>query len=137
MAPRPERNGAVEVDREAAPDPAEERAGHPPIRRKTPLEQRPRLLAPRLLARQPRLAVLVFHPLKEDLDNVADMDIRRGAGDGELLERDAHFRFEADIDERGIVLDRDHPALDDGAFETVGDAKRFIEQRGETLFRAE
>ena len=53
------------------------------------------------------------------------------------LSGDAAFRFEADIDEGGIVLDRDDPPLDDGAFETVGDAKRFIEQRGETLFRAE
>src|SRR4029077_2379816 len=35
------------------------------------------------------------------------------------------------------VLDRDDASFYDGAFKTVGDAKRLIEQRGETLFWAE
>ena len=65
------------------------------------------------------------------------MKLRRTAAGGEFLERHAPFRFEADVNERGVVFDRDHPSLDDGAFETVGDAKRLIEQRGETLFRGD
>ena len=58
-----------------------------------------------------------------------------GASGGEFLQRHAALRFEADIDQHGIVLDRDDPAFDDGAFETAGDAQRFVEKRGETLFR--
>src|SRR5216683_1962368 len=105
LAARQKRHRAAEVDREAALDPAEDRAGHPLIRLEALFQEGPRLLAPRLLARQLCLAVLVFHALEEDLDDVADMNIRRGAGNGELLERDAPFRFEADINEGGIVLD--------------------------------
>src|SRR5439155_19933932 len=96
----------------------------------------PGFLPPRLLARQRRLAILVFHPFEEDLYDIADVDLRRGAADGEFLQRDAAFRFEADIDQRGIILNRDDPALDDGAFEaTDADPERLIEQRGETFFR--
>ena len=45
------------------------------------------------------------------------MDVGLGAAGGEFLQRHAAFRFEADIDQRGVVLDRDDAALDDGAFE--------------------
>ena len=133
LAARQKGHGAVEVDGEAALDPAEDDAGHPLVRLEALFELGPGLLAPRLLARQLGLAVLVLHPLEEDLDGVADMDLGLGAAGGEFLQRHAAFRFEADIDQRGVVLDRDDPALDDGAFEAVGDAERFIEQRGEAL----
>ncbi len=54
------------------------------------------------------------------------------------FERHAALRFEADIDQGGVVLDRDDPPLDDGAFEPVGaDAKRLVKHRGKTFLRAE
>src|SRR5579863_7531957 len=87
LAARQKRDRAVEIDREAALDPAEDRPGHPLIALKALLELGPGLLAPRLLARQLRLAVLVLHPLEENFDDIADMDIRRSAWDGEFLER--------------------------------------------------
>ena len=120
LAARQERDGAAEIDREAALDPAEDRAGDPLVRLEILFELGPGLLAPRLLARQRGLAVLVLHPLEEDLDDVADIDLGRAAAGREFLERHAAFGFEADIDQRGVVLDRDDPALDDGAFETAG-----------------
>jgi len=60
------------------------------------------------------------------------ISVRRCSG-REFLQRHAAFGFEADIDQRGVILDADDAALDDGAFEAVGDAHRFIEQRGEAL----
>ena len=87
LAARQERDGAVEIDGEAALDPAEDRAGDALVRLEVLFEQGPGFLAPRLLARQLRLAVLVFHPLEEDLDGVADIDLGRPAAGGEFLER--------------------------------------------------
>ncbi len=134
LAARQERDGAVEIDGEPALDPAEDHAGHPLIGLEALFELRPRLFAPRLLARQRGLAVLVFHAFEEDLDDVADMDLGFVAASGrEFLQRHAAFGFEADIDQRGVILDADDAALDDGALEAVGDAHRFIEQRGEAL----
>ena len=133
LAARQKRDSAVEIDREAALDPAEDAAGHPLIRLEAFFELRPRLLATRLLARQRGFAILVFHALEEDFDDIADMDLGLLPARRELLQRHAAFRFEADIDQRGIVLDADDAALDDGAFEAVGDAHRFIEQRGKAL----
>ena len=133
LAARQEGDGAVEIDGEAALDPAEDDAGDALVRLEALLERRPGLFAPRLLARELRLAVLVLHPLQEDLDGVARLDLGSPAGGGEFLERDAAFGFEADIDERDVVLDRDDDALDDGAFEPGGGAERFVEQRGKAL----
>ena len=65
------------------------------------LELGPGLLAPRLLARQLRLAVLVLHALEEDLDDVADLDLgAAGRRSANSLSGDAAFGFEADIDQR-------------------------------------
>src|SRR5579862_523933 len=133
LAARQEGDSAVQVDREAAFDAAEDRAGHPLVGLKTLFQKGPGFLAPGFLARQRGFAVLVLHALEEDFDDVADLDLRPGAAGGEFLQRDAAFRFEADIDEGGIILDRDHTPLDDGAFEPVGDAKRLIEQRGKAF----
>ena len=51
----------------------------------------------------------------------------------EFLERDAAFGLQADIDHDEVVLDRDHAALDDGAFEAGCSAERLVEQRGEVV----
>ena len=75
LAARQEGDGAVEIDGEAALDAAEDDAGDALIGLEALLEQGPGLLAPRLLARELRLAVLVFHPLEIDLDGVAGLDL--------------------------------------------------------------
>ena len=139
LAARQERDGAAQIHREAALDAAEDRAGNAFVGLEILFELRPGLLAPRLFARQRGLAVLVLHAFEEDLDGVADLDLGRGAADGEFLERDAALRFEADIDQGKVVLDRDDLALDDGPFEPAGaggDPERLVEQRGEILFRS-
>src|SRR5713226_2617673 len=138
LAARQEGAGAVEIDGEAALDAAEDDAGDALVALERLLKQGPGLLAARLLARELRLAVLVLHPLEEDLDGVADLDVglmaRRLAGGGELLEIDAALGFEADIDQHRIILDRDDATLDDGAFEAARPAQGLIQQSGETLF---
>ena len=83
-------------------------------------QQGPGFLAPRLLARQLRLAVLVFHALEEDLDRVAGLDLGRLAGGREFLQGHAALGFQADVDQHHVVFDRDDLALDDGAFEAGG-----------------
>jgi len=65
------------------------------------------------------------------------MDLRLIVPGGEFLQGDPAFGFEADIDQGGVVLDRDDTPLDDGAFKAVGATHRFIEQGREILFRAE
>ena len=77
LAARQERDGAVEIDGEAALDPAEDRAGDALVRLEILLELGPGFLAPRLLARDLRLAVLVLHALEIDLDDVAGLDLGR------------------------------------------------------------
>jgi hypothetical protein len=66
-----------------------------------------------------------------------DLDVglmaRRLAGGGEFLEVDAAFRFEADIDEHRVVLDRQDAALDDGALEAARASQGLVQQRGEAL----
>ncbi len=77
--------------------------------------------------------MLVFHTLEEYLDRVADLDLGRLAGVRELAQRHPAFGLEADVDQRGVVLDRDHRTLDDGAFEAVARAQALVEQGGEAL----
>ena len=77
--------------------------------------------------------MLVFHAVEIDLDLVADLDLGLLARERELLERDAAFRFQADIDD-GIK-----PGVTrDGAAE-LREARRRIrrlEQENEVLRRA-
>ena len=75
LAAGQEGHGAAEIDGEAALDPAEDRAGDALAGLERLLEVGPGLLAPRLLARQDGLAVLVLHALDEDLDDVAGLDL--------------------------------------------------------------
>src|SRR5579884_128905 len=135
LAARQEGDGAAEIDRKPALDAAEDDSGHALVRLEALFELRPRFLAPRLLARQLRLAVLVLHPFEEDFDGVADLDLRFGAAGREFLERHAALGFEAHIDQRRVVLDRDNAAFDDGAFEAVRYSERFIEKRGKVFLR--
>src|SRR5579884_4089641 len=133
LAARQERHRARQVHGKAALDPAEDDAGDPLVGLEILFELGPRLFAPRLLARELGLAVLVLHAFEEHLDDVADADFRLVAAGGEFLERHAAFGFEADIDQRRIVLDGDDAALDDGAFEAVLDPERLVEQGGKAF----
>ena len=128
-----ERDRAGEVDGEAALDPAEDDAGHPAAILERLLELDPGFLASGLLARQNGLAVLVLHAVEIDLDLVADLDFRRLAGLGEFLQGNAALGLQSDVDERGVALDGDDDALEDGALQTLDLAERFIEQGGEAL----
>ena len=60
-------------------------AGDALVRLEALLELGPGFLAPRLLARDLRLAVLVLHPLEIDLDGVAGLDLGRPARRREFL----------------------------------------------------
>ena len=77
--------------------------------------------------------MLVFHALEINFDDVADLDLGSLAGDGEFLEGDAAFGFETNVDQYHVVLDGDHMALDDRAFEAGGSTERFIEEGGKAL----
>src|SRR6266481_378214 len=135
LAARQKCDGAVEIDGKAAFYPAEDYAGHAVVRLKALIELSPGLLSARLLARKLGLPVLVLHALEIDFDDVADMQLGFGAPGDELLERYAAFRFEADIDQRNIVLQSDNPALDHSAFEAARDTERFIKKCRKTLLR--
>src|SRR5262249_46235322 len=93
----------------------------------------PGLLAARLFPRQLRLTVFVFHALEENLDGITDMEVWLRASGGELLEGHPAFRFQADINQDRVVFDGNDPALDDGAFEAVSGAERFIQKRGKAF----
>ncbi len=98
LAARQEGHGAREIDGEAALDTAEDHAGHALVGGEALLEQRPGFLAAGLLTAELRFAVLVFHPLEIDFDDVADLDLGRLAGDGEFLEGDAAFGLKTNVD---------------------------------------
>ncbi len=127
LAAGQERDGAGKIDGEAAFDAAEDHAVDALIRLEALFQQRPRFLAARLLARELRFAILVFHPLEIDLDDVARLDLRLPARRGKFAQRDAAFRFQSDIDQHGVVFDGQHPAFDDGSFQSARGAERFIE----------
>ena len=99
------------------------------------LEPVPALLALGLLAAEDDLATLVLEPLDEHLDRVADPDLGRLPGAAELLERDAAFRLEADVDDDDVVVEPDDGAADDAALEAGARAQRLVEHRGEIVQR--
>ena len=131
LAARQEGDGARQVDREAALDAAEDDAGDALAVVERCLQLLPGFLAARLVAAQHGLAVGVFHALDEHLDGVADLDVGRLARRGELAQRDAAFGFEADVDQRHVIVDGDDASLDDGAFEGVAAFEALVEHRGE------
>ena len=72
-----ERDGAVEIDGEAALDAAEDHAGDAGLLVEGALELDPAFLAAGLVARQHGFAQRVLDALEIDLDVVADLDRRR------------------------------------------------------------
>ena len=116
LAAGKERDGAVEIDGEAALDAAEDHAFDAGDFVEGALELAPAFLAARLVARQHGFAERVLDALEIDLDLVADRDLGRDARHGEFFERHAAFGLQADIDHGEIVFDRHDRAGDDGAF---------------------
>ena len=135
LAARQERDGAVEIDGEAALDLVEDDAFDLLLGVEFLLEPRPALLAARLLARQHRLAQRVLDALQVDLDRVADLELGRLAGNGELAHRHAAFHLQADVDHGQVLLDGGDRALDDAALEGIVVGQRFAQQRGEVVAR--
>ena len=135
LAARQEGDGAVEVDGEAALDLVEDHAVDLLALLEGLLELDPALFAPRLVARDHRLAERVLDPLEIDLDGVANLRRRVAAVIGELLQRDAAFGLETDVDQRHVLFDRDDAALDDRALEGLVGAVRLIEQCGKIVTR--
>ncbi len=133
LAAGQERHGAAEIDGEAALDAAVDRAGDALLRLERLFELGPGFLAPGLLARQHDRAVAVLVALDKQLDDVAGLDVRLGAGRAEFLERDAAFGFQADIDDGEFVGEADDAAGDDGAVEAGVAAEGLIEEGGEIL----
>jgi len=127
LAARQEGHGARQVDREAALHAAEDRAHDAFLIGERLLENGPGLLAASLVARQDGLALLVLHPVDEDVDHVAFLDFGGGATVGELTQCDAALGLEADIHHDEIVGNANDAALDDRAFEARRTAQRFIE----------
>ena len=125
---RQERHGAVEIDGVAALDLVEDDAVDALVGLEGLLELDPAFLAARLVAGDDGFAERVLDALDIDLDLVADTDRLVAVGAGKFLEGDAAFGLGADIDDRDVLLDRDHDALDDRAFADLVRAEGFFEQ---------
>ena len=130
---RQEGHCAVEVDGEAALDLIEDDAVNLLVVLEGLLELAPALLAARLVARQHGFAERILDAVEEHLDLVADLEVALAAGPGEFAQRHAAFGLQADVDDGHVLLDRNHDALDDGAFLQVAAGKGFIEHRGEIV----
>ena len=130
---RQEGDSAVEVDGEAALDLIEDDTVDLLVVVEGLLELAPALFAPRLVARQHGFAECILDPVEKHLDFIADLEVAFTAGPGEFAQRHAAFGFQADIDDGHVFLDRNHLALDDGAFLKVAAGKGLIEHRGEIV----
>jgi hypothetical protein len=128
LGARQEGHGAVEIDGEAALDLVEDLAGDGLVLLEHLFEADPALLAARLFARQHRLAERVLDALQVDLDLVAGIQHPVLAADAEFLQRHAALDLQADIDDGDILLDGDHPPLDDRALGDVVTGEGFHQE---------
>ena len=118
LAARQECHGAGKIDNEAAFDPAEDNTIDALGGLEGLFQFRPGFLATRFFTAQADHPVAVFITLDENIDRVTDNDLRVAFG-AEFLQRHAAFRFEADVNQRSIVIDGQHRALDDTTVKTV------------------
>jgi hypothetical protein len=58
-------------------------------------------------------------------------------GRREFLQRNPALGFQADIDHRLVVLDRDHPTGDHGALDPVPIEQRLVEHRSKIFGRGQ
>ena len=133
LAARQEGHGAVQVNREAALDAAEDHALHAALIVERLFELDPAFFAAGLVAAQYGFAQRVLDALKIDLDGVADSDGRRDARHGEFLEADTAFRLQAHIHHGEIIFDGDDDALDDLALLRRLGHKALFEHGGEII----
>ena len=129
-----EGHGAVQVDREAALDAADDDAVDRLVAGVDLFQAGPGFLAAGLVAADDRLAHGVLEALEEDLDLVADL--QRGLAvivEAELLQKDAALGLETDVDDREVLLDRRHAALDHRTFGEITAGHALVEQVGEAF----
>ena len=98
LASGQERDGAGEVDGEAALNASEDGSGHSSVIGEGAFELGPGFLAAGTLAAENGLAVPIFHAFEVDLDAIAGLDFRFLPGRGEFLQCDSSFGLEAHID---------------------------------------
>src|SRR6266508_266460 len=132
---RQERHRAVEVDREPAFDLIKDDALNLFVALERLLQLAPAFLAPRLVARQHRLAERVLDALQIDFDGIPDFQFGLAAGTREFANRHAAFGLQTDIDDGEILLDPDDGSLDDGTFLQIAMIEGFFEQFGEIFAR--
>ena len=89
LAAGQEGHGAGQIDRKAAFDAAKDRAGHALGVVESFFEHGPGFLAARLFARQHGFALLVFHPLKIDIDDGPDRYVGFAIGGAEFSQGNA------------------------------------------------
>src|SRR6185437_7640028 len=116
LAARQEGHGAVEIDGEAALDPAEDHAGDARLVVERLFQLDPAFLAAGLVAAQHGFAQRILDALEIDLDLVTHLNVGGDARHREFLQRHAAFGLETDIHHGEVVLDGDDLAFDDGAF---------------------
>ena len=75
----------------------------------------------------------ILDAVEEHLDLVADLELAFASGAGKLAQRDAALGLQADVDDGHVLFDRNHLALDDGAFLKVSAGEGFIQHRGEIV----
>src|SRR6202171_3827980 len=133
LAARQERDRAVEVDGEAALDLVEDDAVVILVVVEGLLELAPAFLAARLVARQHGLAERILDAVEKHLDLVADLEIAFAAGSCEFPQRHAAFGLQADVDDGHVLFNRNHRALDDGAFLQIAAGKGLVEHGGKIV----
>ena len=128
LAARQEGHGAGQIDNKAALDAAEDNAIDPFGGIEGLLQFGPGFLAAGFFAREADHTVTVFIAFYEDIDGITGSDGRLLTGSGEFFKRDAAFRFEADVDDGGIVFDGNHRTGDDASFETLTSFKTLFKE---------
>ena len=131
---RQERDGAVEIDGETALDLVEDDARDLLALLVQLFKPRPAFLALGLVSAEHRFSERILDALQVDFDGVADLEFAGLSADAEFLDGDAAFHFEADVDDRHVLLDADDLALDDGPFEQVVLRQALGQHRGEIVF---
>src|SRR6202171_2389593 len=130
---RQEGDRAVEVDGEAALDLVEDDAVDLLVVVEGLLELAPAFLAARLVARQHGFAERILDAVEKHLDLVADLEIAFAAGSCEFPQRHAAFGLQADVDDGHVLFNRNHRALDDGAFLQIAAGKGLVEHGGKIV----
>ncbi len=114
---RQKRNRAIEIDGKAALDLVEDDALDLFVAVEGLFELTPAFLAPRLVAREHRLAERILDALQIDLDGIADLEVALAARTGEFPDRHAPFGLRADVDNGDVLLDAHDGSLDDRPFQ--------------------